>query len=55
MGQLLEQGHATVFTRRLNLPEPMIEIRHVDTQLNGWEEFRLLDGTEIWSGTVWVS
>lgn len=55
VGQLLEQGHATVFTKRLNMPEPIIEIRHVNTLLNGWEEFRLLDGTMIWSYGVWVS
>ena len=55
VGQLLEQGHATVFIRRLNLPEPMLQIRHVNTLLNGWEEFRLLDGTEIWGYSTWVS
>lgn len=55
VGKLLEQGHATVFTKRLNLPEPVVEVRHVDTELNGREEFRLLDGTVIWSYGVWVS
>lgn len=55
VGQLLEQGHATVFTRGLKLPEPVLRIRHVDTLLNGWEEFRLLDGTEIWGYGTWVS
>ncbi len=53
VGQLLTEGHATVFTRRLNLPEPSLQIRHVSTLYDGWDEFRLLDGTEIWGYGTW--
>ena len=55
VGQLLEHGHATVFARRRDLPEPTIQIRHVNTPVNGLEEFLLLDGTEIWGYGTWVS
>jgi len=48
VGHMLEQGHAVVFARRLNLPEPVLKIRHVDTLMDGWDGFRLLDGTLIW-------
>lgn len=53
VGQLLEKGHATVFTRRSNLPEPTLQVRHVSTLLDGRDEFVLLDGTEIWSYGTW--
>jgi|GEM_PF-2500790 len=48
VGHMLEQGHAAVIARRLNLPEPVLQIRHIDTLMDGWDEFHLLDGTQIW-------
>lgn len=55
VGWLLEQGHAAVFAPRFGGPEPAIVVRHTDTLLSGFEDFRLLDGTVIWSYSVWVS
>jgi hypothetical protein len=55
VGRLLEQGHATVFTRHLDLPEPVLQIRYVDGAASGEEAFLLLDGTYIWGYGTWVS
>ncbi|WP_158884093.1 hypothetical protein [Rhodanobacter sp. L36] len=55
VGLLLEEGHATIFTRQLNLPEPVLEIRHVNKRFFGWEEFRLLNGTQVWSYDTWTA
>lgn len=55
IGWLLEQGHAEVFTHHLNLPEPFIIVRHINTPIFGTEEFLLQDGTEIWGYGTWVS
>lgn len=54
VGWLLEQGRAVVFTPRFSGPEPAIIVRHTDTSVSGFEDFRLLDGTVIWSYGVWV-
>lgn len=55
IGWMSEHGHAAVFARRLNLPEPVIIVRHVETKVSRYEDFLLPDGTEIWGCGVWVS
>ncbi|MGP1666530.1 MAG: hypothetical protein ACTS5I_11590 [Rhodanobacter sp.] len=55
VGWLLEQGKAAVYMPQRNLPEPVIVVRRIDSQLSGYEIFSLLDGTEVWSYSVWVS
>ena len=55
IGWLLEKGRAAVYTHRLTLPEPVVIVRHTDTQLFGFEEFVLLDGKVIWGYGTWVS